>query len=204
MKYTALIFILLIILVFTLINLVSLIFFRVPTSNTSRTAFDVIIVLGSPANSDGGPSEVMKQRVIEGVKRFYQGQAKHILFTGSAVYSEFIEADVMSEFAHSLGVPKDAILTDTKSKNTYQNIFNSIGVMRDQNWLSALVVTSPSHIQRTSFILSTYDIEYRVIGSHIPPKLWAWELIVGQWEKYIITRLFFSGYSQTYGLIKGE
>ena len=40
----------------------------VPTSNTSLTHFDAIIVLGTPADSDGNPTPTQLDRVTEGVR----------------------------------------------------------------------------------------------------------------------------------------
>lgn len=42
------------------INIIPWLAFQVSSSNTKRTNFDAIFVLGNPANSDGTPSEVMR------------------------------------------------------------------------------------------------------------------------------------------------
>ncbi len=71
---------------------------------------DVIIVLGFPAQDDGKPSPLMKTRVEKAVELFYEGYAPTVIFSGSAVNNEFVEAEVMTSYAESLGVPKTAIL----------------------------------------------------------------------------------------------
>jgi uncharacterized SAM-binding protein YcdF (DUF218 family) len=142
----------------------------------------------------------MKQRVLKAVELFHDKQAKYILFTGAAVYNAYVEADVMKQFAYSRGVPEAALMTDPEARNTYQNLFNANEVMTKNHWSSALVVTSPSHVKRTAFVLSHYDIDYRVVASEVPPGQWLSQLLIGQWENYLLTRLALKGYTKSYGL----
>ncbi len=179
------------------INIVPLLFCQAPSSNTKRTNFDIIIVLGNPANPDGSPSEIMRQRVLKAVELFHSGRARYILFTGGAVYNSYVEADVMAQLAHSVGVPKSASVTDPKARNTYQNLFNAVEIMHKNRWFSALVVTSAYHVKRTTFILSHFDLDYQVVSSHAS---WISQLLIGQWENYLLTRLALSGDSKYYGL----
>lgn len=111
------------------INIVPSLFCQAPLANSKHTKFDVIIVLGNPANSDGSPGEVMRQRVLKAVELFRAGEARHMLFTGAAVYNHFVEADVMENLAHSVGVSESALVKDPKARNTYQNLFNATEIM---------------------------------------------------------------------------
>lgn len=178
------------------INIVPLLCYQAPLINTKCTNFDVIVVLGNPANSDGSPGEVMRQRVLKAVELFQARQARHILFRG-AVYNSYVEANVMAELAHSVGVPKSAFVTDPKARNTYQNLLNAIEIMHKNRWSSALVVTSPYHVKRTAFILSHFDLDYQVVSSRAS---WTSQLLVGQWENYLLTWLALSGDSKYYRL----
>ena len=56
-----------------------------PTHNTTQTHFDAIIVLGTPAKTDGTPSE-QRERVLEGVREYRAGVAPHIIMTGAAAH----------------------------------------------------------------------------------------------------------------------
>jgi uncharacterized SAM-binding protein YcdF (DUF218 family) len=169
-------------------------------TNTKRKTFDLIVVLGNPAKSDGSPGEAMKQRVLKAVELFHGKQAKYLLFTGAAVYNAYVEADVMKQFACSKGIPETALLTDPEARNTYQNLFNAIEIMAKNHWSSALVVTSPSHVKRTAFVLSHYDIDYRIVASEVSPEQWLSQFLIGQWENYLLTRLALRGYTKFYGL----
>lgn len=103
----------------------------------------------------------------------------------------------MAELAHSEGIPKSAFVTDPKARNTYQNLLNTIEIMHKNRWSSALVVTSPYHVKRRAFILSHFDLDYQVVSSRAS---WTSQLLVGQWENYLLTWLALSGDSKYYGL----
>lgn len=179
------------------INVVPLLFCQAPSTNTKHANFDVIIVLGNPANADGSPGEIMRQRVLKAVELFRGGRASYIVFTGGAVYNSYVEADVMAELARSLGVPKSACVTEPKARNTYQNLFNAIEILHKNRWSSALIVTSPGHVRRTAFILSHFNLDYQVVPSRAS---WISQLLIGQWENYVLTRIVLSGDSKYYGL----
>ena len=53
-----------------------------PTSNTSLTRFDAIIVLGYPADSDGNPTPEQLARVNEGVHEYERGVAPRLIMSG--------------------------------------------------------------------------------------------------------------------------
>lgn len=182
------------------INIVPLLFIRAPLLNSnSIDKYDVIVVLGNPAHTDGSIGDIAQQRVQKSVELFNEGQAKYILFTGSAVYNRYAEADVMADFAHSLGVPRTALMRETKARNTYQNLLYATEIMQQNHWRSAAIVTSPYHVKRTAFMVSDYEIIYRVVPCEVPISGWIWQSIVGQWENYLLTRIAIFGYSTSSG-----
>ncbi|WP_298904089.1 YdcF family protein [uncultured Nostoc sp.] len=187
------------------INIVPLFFCQAPLVNSKRKTFDVIIVLGNPANSDGSIGEIARQRVLKAVSLLHTRRAKYILFSGAAVYNHYVEADVMANFAHSIGVPRSSLVTDTEARNTYQNLFNATKIMLKNHWSSALIVTSPYHVRRTAFIVSHIGgIDYQVVKCEVPVTAWIEQLLIGQWENYLLTRLAFGGYSKSYGLTQEQ
>lgn len=121
---------------------------------------DVVIVLGTPSESDGCASPVMRERVLTGVDLLKKKFASHIIFTGAAAHNNFVEADVMSDLAKANGVAPDQIVCEREARNTAQNVFNSVEIMRKHGWKSAIVVTSVAHARRACHILSHYRINY--------------------------------------------
>lgn len=138
---------------------------------------------------------MLKQRVVEAVKLFKQHYADHLIFTGGSAHNRFVEAEVMAEVARSLGVPMENMVQETQAKNTCQNALNSVGIMQQQDWHSAIVVTSPNHLKRASYLFSHYPIHFAIASSNYPAEMNVLERgLFHQWEQYALTRLTFFGY----------
>ena len=125
-----------------------------PVSNTKLTRFDAIIVLGSPADSDGNPEPRQLARVTEAVHEYERGVAPRLILTGGAVANRFVEAEVMSRTAHAQGIPDAAIVLEPRAADTIQNACYSVEIMKEHGWRSAEVVSSPSHLPRAGLIFS--------------------------------------------------
>jgi uncharacterized SAM-binding protein YcdF (DUF218 family) len=139
-----------------------------PTSNTSLTRFDVIIVLGTSADRDGNPDPSQLARVTEAVHEYERGIAPRILFTGAAVKNQFVEAKVMARSAHALGIPDSAILIEPQARNTIENACFAVRMMQEHDWHSAEVVSSEYHLPRAALIFSRLPIEW---STHAAPSL---------------------------------
>ena len=137
----------------------------IPLGNTDQPKFDTIVVLGFPANADGSPSFIQKERVFSAVRQFQSGVAPTLIMTGGKAHNQFSEAHVMASYAQSLGVPADAIIEESNAHDTIQNAYFSIAIMRAHGWHSAEVVSSNSHLRRASLIFAHYPIHYRMQGA---------------------------------------
>jgi uncharacterized SAM-binding protein YcdF (DUF218 family) len=125
-----------------------------PKSNAARQSFDAIIVLGTPADSDGNPTPALLDRVSEGVREYQRGVAPHLIFTGAAAHNQFVEAEVMARVAEAQGVPASVIFTEPRALDTIQNACYSSRILKEHNWHSAEVISSASHLPRAAMILS--------------------------------------------------
>ena len=139
-----------------------------PTSNTSLTHFDAIIVLGTPADSDGNPTPTQLDRVTEGVREYERGIAPRLIMTGGAAHNSFVEARVMARTAHAQGIPESAIYIEPQARDTIQNACYSARIMKTHGWRSAEVVSSASHLPRAGYIFNEMPIQWR---THAAPSL---------------------------------
>jgi len=139
-----------------------------PTSNTSLTRFDAIIVLGAPADKDGNPTPTQLARVTEGVHEYERGVAPRLILTGGADRNRPVEALVMARTAEAQGIPESAIVEEGEARDTMQNACFSLRIMRSHGWHSAEVVSSASHLPRAGLIFSRLPLEWRL---HAAPPL---------------------------------
>jgi uncharacterized SAM-binding protein YcdF (DUF218 family) len=178
----------------TAVACICIIYFSIPMQDTRQTQFDVILVLGNPANDDGSIGSVAESRVLEAVRLYRSGAAPRLLMTGGAVKNRFVEAQVMRQFAESQGVAHSAVLVEGESRNTIQNAYFSNRIMQAHDWTSALVVTSPTHVRRASLIFSHYPLAWQLHVAPWPPtlplskQLWFW-----------ITEAGYTSYGRVFG-----
>jgi uncharacterized SAM-binding protein YcdF (DUF218 family) len=129
-----------------------------PRSNTSLTRFEAIIVLGSPADSDGNPAPEQLARVTEAVHEYKKGLAPRLILTGGAAYNHFVEAQVMARSAEAQGIPASAIYIEPNALNTIQNACYAVRIMKQHEWHSAEIVSADTHLPRAGLIFSALPL----------------------------------------------
>ena len=167
----------------------------IPRGNTAQPRFDAIIVLGYPANADGSPSLIQRERVLEGVREYRAHIAPRLIMTGGAAHNSQVEAAVMAHFAERQGVPESAVIVEPQAQNTIQNAFYSVRIMQTHGWQSAEVVSSPSHLPRASLIFSHFPIRYRTRASK--PGGFFYECVVHLHEIRVTDRIRLFGITPT-------
>ena len=130
-----------------------------PVSNTSLARFDAIIVLGTPADSDGNPTPEQLARVTEGVREYERDVAPRLIFTGGAAHNRFVEAQ---------GIPKSAIFVEPEARDTIENACYAVRIMKAHGWGSAEVVSSAVHLPRAGIIFNRLPLAWR---THAAPSL---------------------------------
>jgi uncharacterized SAM-binding protein YcdF (DUF218 family) len=139
-----------------------------PTANTSLTRFDAIIVLGTPADSDGNPRPEQLARVTEAVNEYKRGVAPRLILTGGAAHNQFVEARVMARTAEAQGIPEPAILIEPEARDTIQNACYSERIMKAHGWRSAEIVASAIHLPRAGLIFNSLPLQW---SAHAAPPL---------------------------------
>lgn len=84
--------------------------------------YDAIIVPGVPFNEPEW-DKPMLMRVIWAVHLFKSGIAKNIIMSGSAVYTPYVEAKIMKQYAVALGVPEEHIYIEAKAEHSTENVW---------------------------------------------------------------------------------
>jgi uncharacterized SAM-binding protein YcdF (DUF218 family) len=160
-------------------------YLTLPTQNTNAVNFDTLLVLGTSTLPDGSLSPEQRERTLEGVRQYKAGVARHIIFSGAAAHTRWVEAHVMAQFAETQGVPASAVIEESQALDTIQNIFYSATIMHQHGWSSAEVISSPYHLERSGLILNTFNvrqpslsIDWRTHAAHWPPEYTLWHKIL--------------------------
>jgi uncharacterized SAM-binding protein YcdF (DUF218 family) len=139
-----------------------------PVGNTTRSHFDAIIVMGTPADSEGNPTPTQLAIVSESVREYERGVAPRLIVTGGPAHNQFVEARVLSRVAHAQGVPESAIFVEPEAMDTIQNACYAARIAKEHNWHSAEIVSVPYHLPRAGLIFSRLPLEWR---THAAPLL---------------------------------
>ncbi len=128
---------------------------------------DAIIVLGAAAY-DATPSPVFQARIEHGLHLYRRGYAGTLIFTGGygGSAARFAESQVARRYAMRAGIPEHAIVIESKSQTTYQNLFEARALMLDHGLQRAIIVSDPLHMARALRLCRRLGID--ALGSPTP------------------------------------
>ena len=116
-----------------------------------RPKVDAIVVLGA-AQYDGRPSAIYEARLEHAVDLWRDEVAPVLVFTGGKEPGDrFTEGGSGARWARQRGVPETAVLTEERSRTTYQNLAGAKRALERRNpggQHRIVVVSDPFHMFR--------------------------------------------------------
>jgi uncharacterized SAM-binding protein YcdF (DUF218 family) len=135
---------------------------------------DVVLIPG--AKVDGShPSSILKSRLVESIVYIRKNPKVYVIVSGGEGKDErFTEAEIMNKFLlKNKVVDKNFILKEEKSIDTYENIKNSILIVKRKNIINPklMIITSEYHTFRVKMIAKSLNIRAYTIPSHVSYEL---------------------------------
>ena len=133
--------------------------YRTFTYNMKGMPFDVIIVPGVPYYGETW-SRTMRYRVLWSKFLIENGYANNIIYSGSAVYSPFVESKIMALYGKELGIPEQNIFTEEKAEHSTENVFYSYEIAKKMGFINIALATDPFQINNLRQYISknNYDL----------------------------------------------
>lgn len=123
------------------------------SDNYTPIPSDAALVLGNALEDGRTPSAITKNRLQKGLELYHAGFCKTLIVSGGKGPSDEIPvAEAMQQWLLSQGIPKDNILVEDQSKNTYENILFSKALAEENLLESMIIVTSDFHIYRSMLL----------------------------------------------------
>ena len=125
-----------------------------PAPVSASPAADAIVVLGGDVGIPVAPrteSQLNGNRLLHAYRLYKAEKAPRILITGGNVFPKdgvLAEATYSKAILVNWGIPADVIMTETKSRNTYQNGLYSQKILARLGVDRILLVTDALHITR--------------------------------------------------------
>jgi hypothetical protein len=138
--------------------------------------YDVIIVPGVPFE-DPNFELVLKARMLW-AKYLYENKiAKNIIFSGSSVYSPYVESKIMRIYADSIGIPSEHTFSETQAEHSTENVYYSVLLAKKLGFKKIAVATDPyqalilrKYIQKKFPAVEIIKIDYAKI--HVLRSSW--------------------------------
>jgi uncharacterized SAM-binding protein YcdF (DUF218 family) len=119
---------------------------------------DAIIVFGA-AEYDGRPSPVYRARLDHGLTLFHHGIAPLLITLGGNGGDQYNEGAVGREYLMGMGIPQQAIIAETVSRNTEESALR-VSVIARANGLRKLVIVSDgTHMFRIHEICAAQGLD---------------------------------------------
>ncbi len=143
---------------------------------------DVIVLLGGAMRGDalvGSLPDMNQQadRLVYAAALYQARKAPLLLLTGGGPPEDRTEAEQMRDILAVMGVPADAMLLETESRDTHDNAVYSARILRDRGLRRVLLVTSSWHMRRAQALFRKQGIEVepaptdfqRLVGHSVLP-----------------------------------
>lgn len=125
--------------------------------NIVKQPFDAIIVPGFPYQGDEW-AKLMEIRVQWAKLLVDSGYAKHIIFTGGAVYTPYVESKVMANYAIAMGVPEDIIFLESEAEHSTENVYYSYRIAKDKGFKNIALATDPYQLKKLRKFINKYEL----------------------------------------------
>lgn len=98
----------------------------------------------------------MRGRIYWSKYLYDKGIAKNIMYSGSAVYTPYVEAQIMAMYAEAIGIPKEHIFIETLAEHSTENIFYSYKKAKKLGFKTVALASDPFQAK----MLSGYTHEF--------------------------------------------
>jgi len=109
-----------------------------------KKPYDVIIVPGFPFDSIRGKWDtLMKSRVYWSYYLYKKGIASNIIYSGSSVYTPYVESKIMAMYGKAIGIPDKHIFTEEQAEHSTENIYYSYQMAQKMGFNKIAIATDP-------------------------------------------------------------
>ncbi len=104
--------------------------------------FDVVIVPGLPYDTSN-INPMFKARLLWAKELYDNGIAKHIIFSGSAVHSPYVESVIMKMMADSMGIPTRHTFIEDRALHSKENVSYGVELAHKMGLKKIAIATDP-------------------------------------------------------------
>ena len=110
---------------------------------------DCILVLGCLVGGDGVPSDMLHDRLRQGVELYQLGAAPKLLMTGDHGREHYDEVDAMKTYAVNAGIASEDVFMDHAGFSTYESMYRAKEIFGAKK---IIIVTQEYHLYRAVYV----------------------------------------------------
>ena len=160
---------------------------------------DCVLVLGCGVHPDGCPSDMLADRIAQGVALYENGTSPKLLMSGDHGRADYDEVNAMREMAVQAGLPADDVFMDHAGFSTYDSMYRAQSIFGVER---AVVVTQKYHEYRALYIGEKLGLE--VIGASSDQEHYGGQMLRDFREFLARNKDFFKAMLKAKPLIGGE
>lgn len=157
-----------------------------------RMDFDYVIIHGCGLADGERMTPLLTRRVDRAVEVYQKCRVKPVLIPsgGRGADEKLSEAEAMTAYLLSRGIPEDHILPEDRSATTKENLINSKAIIDGREGRKRIALVSSSyHIYRCLLLARSLKLRCTGIGSKVAPYYWP-SAIIREFIAVFLTRRF--------------
>lgn len=103
--------------------------------------YDAVIIPGYPFNPDGKMNAIYRMRLAWAFELYETGRTQHIILSGGAVHSPYVEAEIFAMFLMGKGIPANALILERNAEHSMENVFYSMEIAEKYGFEQVAVAT---------------------------------------------------------------
>ncbi|WP_175552402.1 YdcF family protein [Seinonella peptonophila] len=133
--------------------------------NPSSESREAGIILGA-ALWDGELSPALKERCDLGLSLYRSGLVKYLVLSGGLGNDQHTEAKAMFEYLQKQGLPKNRLILEDNSRNTWENLRNTKQLLQQYHLKKVTIITHDYHLYRALRIAHQLQIDAKPSPVH--------------------------------------
>ena len=85
----------------------------------------------------------MKGRIYWSKFLYDHEVTRNIIYSGAAVYSAYVEAEIMAQYAVALGIPKEHVYSETLAEHSTENVYYSFKLAGKLGFKTIAIASDP-------------------------------------------------------------
>ncbi len=123
---------------------------------------DCILILGAGVWENGRPSQMLADRLQQGIELYQTGATDRLLMSGDHGRLEYDEVNVMKAFAIERGVPSEHIFMDHAGFSTYESMYRARDIFEAEK---IIIVTQRYHMYRALYVARSLGLDAYGVAS---------------------------------------